>query len=155
VVTGASSNLRKTQKYVVSIDLDEIEITLQLPLSRRRRLQSGSLQRISPDSIFTLSFSDIKNGISTEPSSGSLVYSAYSEGYLIESQSTGLTLQNTEPGDIVAALTTIFPTDFQQSVINNYTLSFRPINYQRGMEIKLYLPAEVRFGQNSIKCYGL
>lgn len=38
VVTGASSNLRETQKYVISIDLDEIEITLQLPLTRRRRL---------------------------------------------------------------------------------------------------------------------
>ena len=82
-VIGKSSNLRPEQEYSVSVGLDAVQITLMFPLFRRR-LQSGSTERIRAGSSITLASTDVKNSPSTGPTTGSISYQSFVEGELIE-----------------------------------------------------------------------
>ena len=126
---------------------------MQLP--GQRRLQAGSTLVIQPGQSFSVSISKIKNSGSMEPSSNSVEYFAYADGNIIEQQTMGLVLQNKEPGYLVRSSSTIMPDDFQQSFMTNYTLQFSPVNFQRGMSVKLTLPQEISFSQSLVLCYGL
>ena len=57
------------------------------------------------------------------------MYSSYTDGYLIETQSIGLTITNEEPGQFEFNFMQIRPQSFLKSALTNYTLAFRPNNY--------------------------
>ena len=104
--------------------MTEITITLLLPQYRRR------LQSIGAGQTFSILLTSVQNPQSTRPTSGSVVYSSYTDGYLIETQSSGLIITNEEPGLFEHQFMQIKPQSFLKSALTNYTLAFRPKNYE-------------------------
>lgn len=114
-------------------------ITLLLPNNRggTRRLQT---LKIAAGDQFKLMLTEITNAHSTQPSSKSVEYSSYTNGYLIETQTSQLILKNEEPGEFDWYSSSIIPGMFLKESIQNYTLSFVPKNYNQNMYIVLELP---------------
>ena len=56
-----------------------------------------------------------------------------SAGYLYESLSSGLTIQNTVTGTLNSGIASVQPNYFEKSALANYTFSFKPVNYERNM----------------------
>ena len=83
IAVGLTSNLRLNQTSTVSVGLDEIQISLLLPI-QFRRLQGGSTRIIKAGEAFTIQLFGIKNPTSTAPTTSSITYSSYTNGQLIE-----------------------------------------------------------------------
>lgn len=62
-------------------------------------------------------------------------------------------LQNTVAGQLDPLSAFVVPSDFRQSVLANYTVTFTPENYLQNMAIQIQLPAEVRMVA-AVACFG-
>jgi hypothetical protein len=73
---------------------------------------------------------------------------------MMEQLSTGLIVTNTLPGLIDKTWASVVPSSFKQSDISNFTLTFKPVNYQKAMVIIVKLPAQIDITADPLKCYG-
>jgi hypothetical protein len=64
-----------------------------------------------------------------------------SAGFLYESLSSGLSIVNTETGTLSSSIASVQPNYFEKSALANYTFSFKPVNYERNMQIWIIIPS--------------
>ena len=87
-VIGHSDNLLANQTFELSSDLSTIQIQLGLNPTVGRRLAKTN-------EAFVVAITNVKNPISLKPTVGSVVYSVYTGGSLIEQKTAGMQIKNT------------------------------------------------------------
>ena len=119
-------------------------------LERRREL------RIESGYSYQFRITNMKNFNSFRPSDSSIGFYVYSAaGILFEERVSGMMMQNTELGDLSATKNGIIPSDFRTDFEANYTLTVEVSNFEKNMQVIMYLPGEIDFGDADPYCTGL
>lgn len=93
---------------------------------------------------------------SLAPSNGSIVFKALTkDNFIIEGKDSGFVVTNTLAGALSNVTTEILPTYFEKDSYSVYTVSFEPLNFERNMQIKLFIPDDLYVVMPAPNCTGV
>ena len=82
----------------------------------------------------------MKNPLSFRPTS-SMIYQVFTEdNVLFEEQDSALEVVNTVAGGLSVFKNGLTPATFESDILTNYTAELLPVNYEKNMNILIYLP---------------
>ena len=176
---GTSYWLDGELESVLSANLRTIDVVVKLSNRRRRQLALEQLRAsnvtaeeeygawaspagrrslqasIPAGAIINVRLTDVTSSNSLRPTEGSVKYAVYTKaGDMVEATEASLTIENKEIGKLKMQNAGVTPSYWEKKQEANYTIAFKPANFEQRMKILITVPKTITILEKII-CHGV